>query len=182
MDPGTDRGTNQSVVFSSALGNIVSLKLSANGDQLASGTVLSGIPSKDGGGVGTWTDIATQVKYGVIEDQTLGLTAPTFNEQQHTASQVIANKISLGSAGSKTMTVLREPMTADLWREIDKVMVDVPEVGINRLIARVISYTFDEGQSNQALTLDQFSADDPSLLSNRFKWGVLQTAAKFTAR
>ena len=158
-DPGTDRGTNQSIVFSRDTGNLVSLQLSANADQFASGTTASSISGTDGGGVATWRDISTITKYGVIDDQTLAVTTPTFSEQTRSAQQIVANKINLSALGSKAALVLRDPQTADKWRELDKVMIHNPRQSINYLVARVLALTFDENVPTQSLILDQFGAD-----------------------
>lgn len=181
-DPGTDRGTNKSVVFSRLDGTLVSLELTANGDQFVAGTTAAGPPGTDGGGLSYWRDIGTMTKYGVIEDQILSVTQPNYTELRRNALNVQNNRLNLSSAGSKTAVVLRDPQTADVWRELDKVMIHDPELGINYLVARVMAYTFDEGQPTQTLTLDQFSADDPTLLGKRLQTGVFQTAAKFSTR
>lgn len=181
-DPGTDRGTNQSVVFSRAAGNLVDLQLSANADQFVTGTTVAGPPGTDGGGLAYWHDIGSMTKYGAIDDQVLAVAAPNFVEQQKAAISVNNNRINLSASGSKTAIVLRDPRTADVARELDKVMLHDPEIGINYLVARVIGYTFDEGQATQTLTLDQFSADDPTVPIKRLQQGAFQMAAKFNTR
>ena len=181
-DPGTDRGTNQQVVFSSPAGTLLDLQLTANVDQLASGTVLAGTSGADGGGIAIWRDIGTLTKYGVIDDQTLAVPLVPAGELQRTAQQVVSNKVNLSAIGSKTAIVLRDPQTADVWRELDKVMIHDPEVNINYLVARVIGYIFDEGQAEQTLALDQFSIDDPTVPARRLQQGVFQTALRFGNR
>ena len=181
-DPGTDRGANQSVVFSRPLGNLVGLELSGNADSLAVGTMASSQPSSDGGGLAYWRDVGTITKYGAFEDQALAVTSPNFLEQRRASLNITANKVALNSSGAKTAVVLRDPQTADVWRELDKVMIHDPEIGINYLVARVIGYTFDEGQPTQTLMLDQHGADNPTLLAKRTQTGVWQVASKFNTR
>lgn len=164
------------------MGNLVDLQLSANADQFVTGTTLSSSPGTDGAGLAYWRDIGSVTKYGVIDDQVLAVTAPTFAEQRRAAISVGSNRVNLSSAGSKTAIVLRDPVTADVARELDKVMVDDPEQSINNLVTRIMGYTFDEGQSTQTLTLDQFSAEDPSLPMRRLQQGIFQVAAKFGTR
>lgn len=179
-DPGTDRTT--SCIFSRRDGNLLRLAMSANADQIASGTVSSGTSGTDSGGIAPWRDISTITKYGVIDDQSLAVTAPNFNELQIAAKQISSNKVNLSSVGSKVATVLRDAATADKWRELDHVLIDDPEQNINRLSARILAYTFTEGSVSQDITLDQFSVDDPTLLLKRLQGGVFQMANKFGNR
>lgn len=181
-DPGTDRGTNQSVVFRRDAGNLVELQLSANADQFVAGTVAAGTPGTDGGGIVPWRDISTLTKYGVLEDQILAVPSVSFGELRRAAINIQSNRLNLSAAGSKTAVVLRDAQTADVWRELDKVMIHDPELGINYLVARVIGYTFDEGQATQTLTLDQFSVDDSTVPIKRLQQGAFVTAAKFNTR
>ncbi len=184
IDPGTNHGTDGSVIFSEASGNLISLSLTANGDQFSAGTTTATQSSSDGGGIGFWRDISTLQKYGVIQDQTLALTASDFNTARRAAFSITSNKINIGIAGSKTVQVLRDPQTADNWRELDKVMLHCPSLGINYLVARVISYTFDEGKDTQTLVLDQFSVEDPrqTLPLKRLQQAMFQAAIKFGNR
>jgi hypothetical protein len=117
------------------------------------------VSGTDGGGVSYWRDTNSITKYGFVDDQTLALPAANFSEQRHSSAQIVSNKIALSSAGSKSTLVLRDPQTADKWRELDKVMLHDPELGINYLVARILAYTFNEGQGTQSLILDQFGAD-----------------------
>ena len=181
-DPGTDRGTNKSVVFSRLDGSLIDLQLSANADQFVSGTTSSGPPGNDSGGIAYWRDVSTMSKYGVIDDQILAVTVPNHAEMRRMALSVSSNRINLGPSGSKTATILRDPKTADVWRELDKVMIHDPELGINYLVARVMGYTFDEGQGTQTLTLDQFGIDDPTVPMRRLQQGVFQAAKLFNTR
>ena len=181
-DPGTDRGTSKSVVFSSADGTLVDLQVSANADQFVAATVAAGTPGSGSGGIAPWRDIATMQKYGVVEDQILSVLPVNFSELRRAAYGANSNRINLGSAGSKTAVVLRDPRTADVWRELDKVMIHCPEIGINYLVARVLAYTFDEGHATQTLTLDQFSTDDPTIPMRRLQQGNFQMAILFNTR
>lgn len=163
-DPGTDRGTNQSVVFSRANGTLVDAQFTENADNLASHTVITSQPTADSGGLISWHDIASISKYGMIEDEAFSFTHSDFNSARHATQNIVSNKVNVNvaanPAGSKTVTVLRDPQTADVWRELDKVMIDDPEMGMNKQVCRVLGYTFDEGQATQTLTLDQFSEND----------------------
>ena len=181
-DPGTDHGTDKSVVFSVTDGTLVNLEFSANADQLMAGTVSASLSGSDGGGVAFWRDVSTMTKYGVIDDQVLGLTRPYFYEQRRHALQTVTRKVAINASGSKTAVVLREPKTADVWRELDKVMLHVPEIGVNYLVARVIGYTFDEGQATQTLTLDQFGIDNDITVIRALQQGIFQTTLKFGNR
>jgi len=153
-DPGTDRSTSS--IFKRRLGNLLSLRLSGNADQFSSGTVATSLSSPDGGGLGFWRDIGTMTKYGVIEDQTLALTAGDFNSLRRAAYQITANKVLIGTKGAKTAVVLRDAETVDKWRELDRIVIDDPDLGINNLTARVMGYTFTEGDPRQTMYLDQF--------------------------
>jgi hypothetical protein len=181
-EPGTDRGTNKSVVFSRTDGTLVDLQLTANADSFVSGSQVAGPPSSSTGGLAYWRDIGTMQKYGMIEDQLLIATATDFTEQRRFGRQATSNRVNISALGSKTVTVLRDPQTADVWRELDRIMIHDPEMGLNYMIARVVGYTFDEGQSTQTLTLDQFSTDDLNLLSKRMQTSLWQVAGKFNTR
>lgn len=159
LDPGTDRGTNQSVVFSRISGNLIGFHVSANADQFASGTAASSLSGTDGGGIAPWRDVSTMTKYGVIDDQVLAVTAANFSEQRAASRQILSNKVALGSALSKSALVLRDPQTAGTWRELDRVTIHDPEMGQNYQLTRILAYTFTEGQATQSLVLDQFGAD-----------------------
>ena len=54
---------------------------------------------------------------------------------------------------------MRDPDTADKWRELDKVMIDDPWMNVFQQVARVLAYTFDEGLATQSVVLDQFGED-----------------------
>ena len=158
-DPGTDFGTTKQLVFSRANANLVGLQFAANDEPFASGTAASSSSGTDGNGIAYWSDISTITKYGVLDDQTLAVTAPSFSEQRHNSSLIVGNKVSLGNSVSKSALLLRDPATADAWRELDKVMIDDKEMNVNQLVSRIIGYTFDEGVPTQSVILDQFGAD-----------------------
>lgn len=179
-DPGTDRSA--SIRFSRPDGNLIELQLSANADQFVTGTTAAGPTGTDGGGLAYWRDIGSMTKYGVIEDQVLTVTAPSFNEQRKGALNISNNRVNLSAAGAKTAVVLRDAQTADKWRELDRVTIHDPELGINYQTARVVGYTFDEGHATQTIYLDQFSVDDPTVPIKRLQQGAFQIAAKFNNR
>lgn len=158
-DPGTDLGTTKQVVFSRDAGNLVSLQLSNNADPLSSGGIATGLSTPNGGGLGFWRDIGAMTKYGIIEDQNLAAIVPDFNSLRRSAAQIWANKVAIDTAGAKTALVLRDPDTADKWRELDKVMVHEPELNVFYQVARVLAYTFDEGLPTQSVVLDQFGEE-----------------------
>lgn len=156
-DPGVDR--TASVIFSRREGTLINLELTANADAFAADTAAIGQSTLDGGGIGFWRDIGSMVKYGVIQDEVLAFTHSDFNSLRRAAYKIVSNKVSLSSVGAKTAVVSRDPQTADVWRELDRITIDDPELGINNLVCRVVGYTFYEGQGTQSLTLDQFTVD-----------------------
>src|SRR5579864_7520527 len=155
-DPGSD--LTHSVIIKRGE-NLVHLGLSGNADLLMSGTATAGPPSLDGGGLSFWRDIATMTKYGVIEDQSQAWTAPEFNALARYSQQIVSNKIAVGTIGSKRAVVLRDPLTADRWRELDRITIHDPEQNLNYQSARVLAYDFTEGDVRQNVVLDQFSAE-----------------------
>jgi len=159
-DPGTDRGTNKSVVFSSEDGTLANLELNNNVDPLAAGIAASGQSTVDGGGIAYWNDPATLSKYGVIQEEVLAFTHSDFNSQRRAAFQISQSKINVDTAGSKMAVINRDPQTADVWRELDKVMLEDPELNVNELVARVLAYSVDENQPLQPVTLDYFTEDE----------------------
>ncbi len=184
-DPGTDHSQgsgNSTVLYDRNLGNLISLELTGNADQFVTGTASAGPPSSDGGGLATWRDIGSITKYGVIDDQTLSVIAPNYNLLRMYARQIVSNKIALGVAGAKRGLVLRDPQTADVARELDKVTLNDPILGIYNLTARVVAYLFTEGSATQDMWFDQFSDLDPQLLTSRFQQGVFGMAGSFQHR
>lgn len=179
-DPGTDR--TASVIFSRTSGNLLDLQLTSSTQSFASGTALSSVSGTDGGGTAYWRDTGTMTKYGVLDDQSLMLTAPTFGAQRTASRQVVANKIATSTAGSKVALVLRDPQTADVWRELDRVTIDDPVMGINHQSARIVGYTFTEGSATQQIILDQFSVEDITIPSRRVQQGLYVVANKFSNR
>lgn len=154
-DPGTD--LTNSVIFRRDQGNLVDLQFNNNGDPLAADTALSGQSTLDGGGIGYWRDVGTLGKYGVIQDEALSFTHSDFNSLRRAAYQVNANKIALDTLGAKTAVVLRDPQVADTYRELDKITIHDPEMGLNYQSVRIMARTFTEGQATETLLLDQFS-------------------------
>lgn len=156
-DPGTD--LTSKVIFRRRDGNLAGLEINNNADPLAADTALTGQATPDGGGTSYWRDIATLSKYGVIQDEALSFTHSDFNSLRRASYQVNANKIALDTLGAKTATVLREPSTADTYRELDKATFDDPEMGVNNLACRILARTFTEGATTETLILDQFSEE-----------------------
>jgi hypothetical protein len=154
-DPGTDRST--SCIFKRRLGNLLTTRLTANADTFTSGTMTLGVPNLDGAGVAYWRDPATMAKYGVKEDVSLAGAANDFNYLRRHAYHVQANKILIGASGAKSAVVLRDAETTDRWRELDKILIDDPDLGLLNLSARVIGYTFNEDDPKQTVFLDQFA-------------------------
>jgi hypothetical protein len=157
-DPGTDYGTSKQVLFSRADGTLTDLSLTENADPFMTGTAAIASSTPDGGGIGYWRDIASMALYGVIEDHTLA-TANDVHNLRRNAYHLVANKIATdANAGSMTATIIRTTDNS-IWRELDRVMIHDPELNVNYRVARVLAYTFDEGDPTQVLTLDQFGID-----------------------
>lgn len=161
VDFGSDPSTDLSAIiqYKRGDGNLLELGLVANADSLATGTAASGLASNDGGGISYFRDIGSMIKYGVAEDQSLAFTASDFNSLRKSAYQIMINKISLGTSGAKNAVVFRDPSGVDVARELDRVLIDDPEIGINRASARILAIGFDEGQPTMTMVLDQFSVE-----------------------
>jgi len=156
-DPGSD--LTQSCIFKRGE-NLLHLGLSGNADMLMSGTATASVPSLDGGGVSFFRDIATMAKYGVLEDQTQAYAAPDYNTLRCYSNKIVSNKIAVGIGGSKQAVLLRDPASADRWRELDHITIHDPEQNLNYLSARVLAYDFTEGDIRQNVILDQFAPED----------------------
>jgi hypothetical protein len=154
-DPGTDR--SNSIIFRQRDGNLLSLTLDDNADPYTASSEVAGLSTLDGGGIAYFTDIATLQSIGAYEDQLLAGTHSDFNSLSHAARNILSNKVKVGSTGNKTATVLRDALTADKFRELDKVTLDWPALGINNASARVLVRQVAEGITTETLTLDQFS-------------------------
>lgn len=182
MNTGPGSDLSQQVIFDRKKGNLISLSISGNADQFMSGTQTAGPPSADGGGLAIWRDISSVGRYGIIDDASLSLVSPNFNELWHASQAIMANKLALGTAGAKKAVVLRDPTTAGKWREQDFVSINDAEMDVNYLRTRIVGYTFVEGDPLQTIFLDQFSIDDPTLLLNRWKVALFGMAAQFGSR
>lgn len=181
-DPGADLTT--SVVFDRSLGNLIALQLNDNADRLASSTVGNGQAATDSGGLAFWRDIIAMQTYGVIQDQVLATMPSDFATLRKSSYWAMKNKLAIGIGGAKTITVLRDSATVDKWRELDKITVNDPEMGINNLTARVIAYTFTENSPYQIVTLDQFAENDlrQTLTARRWQTSMFKLASAFKSR
>ena len=97
--------------------------------------------------------------YGVIQDEVWGLVNSDFNTLRHNAYQIVQNKINVGTSGSKVAFLQRDPDTADVWRELDRITIHDPETNVNYLSTLVLGRDFTEGSAYDVAYLDQFSSE-----------------------
>lgn len=150
--PGTD--LSSSIVFDEG-SNVVNAFIGPVPDMYATNAKFNAVRGFDSGGLVTWP------RFGSVGDMVLTDTAqdvgvPGFRWMMNYALQVQARKASPNAA--QTIEVYRTADTADKWRELDFVTVNVPTLGINKQRSLVLGYTFAEGSPTQMLYLAQFSA------------------------
>lgn len=179
-EPGTD--LSNSCIFSFERGNVKEFTLTANDDAVASATSISSVAGNDGGGIASWRDISALEAYGAISDQTLFITAASFAEQFPAARQMINNKVLIGRNGAKIASLVRDGDTVDRWRELDKIGLDDKDLDIANLSARVLSYTFREGDMDQTVELDQFSIHNARVPQKRVQQAIYQMTREFAKR
>jgi hypothetical protein len=179
-DPGTDRSSG--VILSRSDGTLLALELVDNADAAVASTTAAGPAGAGGGGIAYARSISAMKTYGAIGDQLFSLAAPNFSEQRTAARVVVARKITTDLSGSKTATASAAGWMLGRWRELDRVLIDEPELGIIKQVARILAITFGEGSPFVTIVLDQFSADDHTVLQRRAQQALLQIAAKFAIR
>jgi len=133
--------------------NLVDLQVTANALPLATEVELLGAPGPDNNGSITWHSITAMRTYGVIADSYALPDVADFLSQRSHVQKVGANRAKPGIA--KKITVLRDPDTADKWRELDTVTIHSPRLGVYNQLVTVLGYTFDEGSANQDILGDQ---------------------------
>lgn len=158
VEPGTDYGVIEKVIFSRSLANLLDLGINDNADPLAATTAVTGQSTPDGGGIAWIHDIQVLSTIGAIEETILA-TGTNFDALHRGGSSIAIHKSAVDIAGAKTALILRDAATADVFRELDKVMLDDPELDVNKLVSRVVGISFTEGSETQTLTLDQFDAE-----------------------
>jgi hypothetical protein len=82
---------------------------------------------------------------------------------------------------SYTARVIRDPSTADRYRELDYVTINAPTLGINHKKMLVLARTFTEGSPEETLVLGQYGTAD-MVAANRMMPGLNQMAGLFKNR
>lgn len=182
MDYGTSVGTDRSnsVIFTEGH-NLEDVAPVGPAEGWASDLVLATNPTTDGYGQVFVRNVPAMVTYGVMTDSEIQMTSADWATLARSGALIAAAK------GSPTQalkaTVIRDPDTADVWRELDYVTIDSPTRGINHQRCLVLAYTFQEGSVTQELTLDQYGADMRGVLSaRRVVEGAVTTVSKFANR
>lgn len=179
LAPGTDRST--SIIFTEG-GNLDSLIQQGNADTFASDSRYGGMATTDGNGVVTSRNIPAMNAYGWLSDNDMSLSVVGWSHLQRQGGLVAANKGAPGS--SYVAKVLRDPQTADKWRELDYVTIHCPSIGVYNKKLLVLAYTFTEGTAEQEITLGQYGIDEAGQVVGitRLFQGLKVIAGSFRAR
>lgn len=177
VTPGTDRSA--SVVFIEG-DNLIDASIEPNAEFFATKTRAVGVPLNDSGGTAEWINVISANTYGIWEDNTPIVGPTDWTLLRRAAATVIANKTNLNNA--KTITVARDPQTADVWRELDYVTVHAPTIGLNHVKALVMAYDFTEGSQTQTLWLDQFAKGAYSMPARRLGTAIEYGSGSFGSR
>jgi hypothetical protein len=110
--------------------------------------------SADSGTI-TWGRVGTSGDM-VLTDTVSDAGMPSYSMNVAYSEMLSARKANPLQA--QQLEVKRDADTADKWRELDFVTVQLPTVGVNRQKAQVVGYTFTEGSEKQTVYLNQIPA------------------------
>jgi hypothetical protein len=154
------------------------IRQQGNADSFGSDLQYNGYADSSSGGI-HYRNIAAMVKYGWLSGVGMSLNVQDYVGLLRQGAQVATNR---GTPGvSYVARVLRDPATADKFREVDYITIHDSEMGINYLKLLVLSYTFKEGFAEQTLTLGQYGAAD-LVAAQRMLPGLNQVAGLFKNR
>lgn len=174
--PGTDHSAD--IVFEEGR-NALWARQQGNADIFGSDLQFNGYADSSSGGIHYGRNIAAMVKYGWLSGVGMSLSVQDYAGLQRQGAQVAANRGTPGA--SYVVQVLRDPATADKFRELDSITLHYPSLGLYNKKLLVVSYTFAEGQATQTLTLGQYGVAD-LISAQRFVPGATQMAGLFKGR
>ena len=151
VSPGTDRSGQ--IRFVEGV-NVENVEVTAASELYATDVRMTALPGGDSGGAVTWSRIGSAGDM-VLTDTVADVSTPSFTLLVLSAKYLQAIKVSPWAA--KTLSVLRDPQTADQWRELDYVTLHYPSLNINNLKVLVLGYTWAEGSASQTVYLDQYA-------------------------
>jgi len=137
-------------------------------------------PASDSGGQIIARNKSALATYGVIDDNQLNLTAQEYRSLRKNAQSLVGSQGSPASA--VTLVVLRDPQTADRWRELDIIYAHWPERGISNQIYKVFSYTLEEGSPRQQIQVGQYGAQQVADRVRRTFYSLQQVGNTFRSR
>lgn len=174
--PGTD--LSASIVFEEGR-NVVWCRQQGNADLFGSDLQFSGYADPSSGGIHYARNLTAMTTYGWLSGASMSLGVQDYASLQRQGAQVSSNRGTPGA--SYVVEVLRDPATADKFRELDTITLHYPSLGIYNKKLLVLSYTFAEGQPTQTLTLGQYGQAD-LVAAQRLFPGITQMAALFKNR
>ena len=180
MNALTSIGTDHSadVIFEEEV-NLVSLTQQGNADTFGSDLQFNGYADSTSGGISYARNLTAMNTYGWLSGVGMSMTVQDYSGLLRQGAKVATNKGTPG--GSYVAKVVRDPGTADKFRELDYVTIHCPTLGVDHQKMLVMSYDFTEGEATQTLTLGQYGTDD-LVGANRVVPGVQQIAGLFKNR
>ena len=139
---------------------------------------MTSVPGGDSGGSIIWPRIGAAGDM-VLTDTVADVSIPSFTLLARTAAALQAIKANPWLA--KQISVVRDPQTADRWRELDYVTLHSPSLSIAAQKVLVLGYTFTEGLATQTIYLDQYT-DAMALSAERLRRAVEQLANTYASR
>lgn len=106
------------------------------------------------GGTIVYDNLTAINKYGIWDDTDQNLGVSDFSIARGYAKR--ASLLRGTPRQGKTVTVVRDPRTADAFRELDYIEVHAPSRNYDHAKMRVLGYTFTEGSPQMTLVCDQY--------------------------
>lgn len=148
--PGADLSSR--VLFEEG-GNVVDAELSPIADMFSTASRVNAVPGGDSGGAITFSPRGSSGDVEFIDTVSdMGAMGATLLS----AYAIAVGKRKAAPAQAVQLMVRRTADTADVWRELDTVMVDVPSLQLNRAKLTILGYTWDEASDVQTVWLTQF--------------------------
>lgn len=134
-------------------GNVVDCELGPVADMFSTASRVNAVPGGDSGGSITFSPRGNG---GDIEFTDTVADMGAMGATLLTAYAIAVGKRKAAPAQAVQLVVRRTADTADVWRELDTVMVNVPSHNLNMVKLQVMGYTWDEASDVQTVWLTQF--------------------------
>jgi hypothetical protein len=162
--------------------DLLSCEIEPNAELFTTTARVAGTPGGDSGGSVDWRNIAAIRKYGFLVETVMGVAFAGFPILALLGKAIVGKRTTLASGTAKTITIIRTADNAERWRELDRISIKAPSLGLNNTTSTVVAYTFTEGSAEQTLTLDQYPLSDPQHGWSRYLSGLSYISQQFASR